>query len=282
MEIRVPEEISLQRIADSGQCFRWRRAGENGYKIPFGTRMIRIEQLEPDMLRMNCTEDEYDSVWKEYLDLDTSYARMNAKIRKRKDPFLWNAMQAQRGVRILRQDSWEMLITSIITQNRNIPAIQKSVELLSEKAGTKCMDQEGEMFYAFPSPEQIHRMTDDCLGCCKLGYRMGYIRSAAEAVYTGTVNLDELRYLPDAECRKRLLSLVGVGEKVAACVMLFGLHRLNAFPMDVWMKRIVENEYPEGYLFTEYSPYNGVYQQYMFAYYRELAVEEKTTGRLNK
>ena len=170
-----------------------------------------------------------------------------------------------------------MLITSIITHNRNIPAIQKSVELLSEKAGTKCMDPEGEEFYAFPSPQQIHQMTDDCLGCCKLGYRMGYIRSAAEAVYTGTVDLDELRYLPDMECRKLLLSLTGVGEKVAACVMLFGLHRLNAFPKDVWMNRILENEYPDGYPFKEYSPYNGVFQQYMFAYYRELAAEKDKT-----
>ena len=277
MEIRLPEEISLRKIAESGQCFRWRRTGENEYKIPFGNRMVKMEQLDPDVLRLNCTEDEYDSVWKEYLDFDTSYARMNAKIRKRKDPFLWKAMQAQRGVRILRQDAWEMLITSIITQNRNIPAIQKSVELLSEKAGTKRVDPEGEAFYAFPSPQQIHQMTGDCLGCCKLGYRMGYIRSAAEAVYTGTVDLDELRYLPDMECRKLLLSLTGVGEKVAACVMLFGLHRLNAFPKDVWMNRILKNEYPDGYPFKEYSPYNGVFQQYMFAYYRELAVEKDKT-----
>lgn len=271
MEIRIPEEISLRKIAESGQCFRWRRTGENAYKIPFGNRMLKIEQPEPELLRMNCTEEEYASVWKGYLDLDTDYGKMNAKIRKRKDPFLWNAMNAQRGVRILRQDTWEMLITSIITQNRNIPAIQKSVELLSEKAGTKLTDPEGEEFFAFPTPEQLHRMTDDCLGCCKLGYRMGYIRGAAEAVYSGKVRLDEIRELPDAECRTRLTALTGVGEKVAACVMLFGLHRLNAFPMDVWMKRITANEYPDGYPFDDYSPYNGVFQQYMFAYYRELA-----------
>ena len=104
MEIRLPEEISLRKIAESGQCFRWRRTGENEYKIPFGNRMVKMEQLDPDLLRLNCTEDEYDSVWKEYLDFDTSYARMNAKICKRKDPFLWKAMQAQSGVRILRQD----------------------------------------------------------------------------------------------------------------------------------------------------------------------------------
>ena len=104
MEIRIPEEISLRKIAESGQCFRWRRTGENAYKIPFGNRMLKIEQPEPELLRMNCTEEEYASVWKGYLDLDTDYGKMNAKIRKRKDPFLWNAMNAQRGVRILRQD----------------------------------------------------------------------------------------------------------------------------------------------------------------------------------
>lgn len=271
MEIRIPEEISLRKIAESGQCFRWRRAGKNGYKIPFGNRMVKIEQPEPDFLRMNCDEEEYSTVWREYLDLDADYWKMNRKIRKRKDPFLWRAMNAQRGIRILRQDTWEMLITSIITQNRNIPAIQKSVELLSEKAGTKLTDPEGEEFFAFPTPEQLHNLPDDCLGSCKLGYRTGYIRGAAEAVYSGTFSPDELRELPDAECRSRLTALTGVGEKVAACVMLFGLHRLNAFPMDVWMKRITANEYPDGYPFEEYSPYNGVFQQYMFAYYREMA-----------
>lgn len=271
MIVRLPEEISLLKIAESGQCFRWKRTGENSFKVPFHDRMVRMNQSGPDVLEMNCTEDEYLSIWKKYLDLDTDYGKMNSRIHKRKDPFLWNAMKAQNGVRILRQDAWEMLITSIITQNRNIPAIQKSVELMCGKAGTKCTDPEGEEFYAFPSPEQIHNMTDDCLGGCKLGYRMKYIRDAAEAVFSGKLSMSDLQTLSDEECRKKLVSLNGVGEKVAACVMLFGLHRMNAFPMDVWMKRILENEYSDGYPFKSYSPYNGVFQQYMFAYYRELA-----------
>ena len=184
-----------------------------------------------------------------------------------RDPFLCDAIADQQGIRILRQDAWEMLITSIITQNRNIPAIRKSVELLCEKCSAGCSWPKD--VRPFPSPQQLDQLPDEALAKCRLGYRMKYIRAAAHAVASGEMNLKELAVLSDDDAMKRLTALYGVGAKVASCVLLFGLHRLDAFPTDVWIRRVLADKYPCGYPFEAYAPYNGVYQQYMFEYYRK-------------
>ena len=271
MIVQSGDEISLAKIAESGQCFRWLKSGEE-YCIPHEGKMLRARQIDERTLELDCTEEAFDAVWKPYFDLDTDYGKICERISQKADPFLYEAIRAQAGVRILRQNAWEMLITSIITQNRNIPAIRNSVELLSQKADTRCTDEGGRTFFAFPTPDQLDRMPDEDLSECRLGYRMRYVRCAARAVASGDLDLENLSFLPDEECVEKLTALCGVGVKVAACIMLFGLHRLNAFPVDVWMKRILENEYPDGYSWEAYSPYNGIYQQYMFAYYREKAL----------
>ena len=191
------------------------------------------------------------------------------------DPFLYAAMRDQTGIRILKQDTWEMIITSIITQNRNIPAIQRSVALLSYYGGERRNDRNNQEYYTFPSPDQLAAMDDHILSQCRLGYRQEYVRRAAMAVCSGTMDPEILRTLPDEACRERLTGLFGVGDKVAACIMLFGLHRLNAFPRDVWINRLLQEEYPEGFPYEKYAPYNGVYQQYLFAYYRKLKEADK-------
>ncbi len=266
--VSIHEPISLPKIADSGQCFRWTAAGD-GFHIPYGKKDLYIRQPDLFTLEMSCTEEEYENVWREYFDLDTDYGALCARVLEGTDPFLYEAVRCQRGIRILRQDPWEMLITCIMTQNRNIPAIRKSVELLSEKAGVFCESRYGGGFHAFPEPYRLSLLTEDDLLACRLGYRAKYVQLAARAVASGELDLEELSSLPDEECEKRLTAIRGIGPKVAACVMLFGLHRLDAFPIDVWVRRILENEYPGGYPMAAYSPYNGLYQQYMFAYYRE-------------
>ena len=162
-----------------------------------------------------------------------------------------------------------MLVTFIISQNKNIPAIRRSVEFLAESCGEKKIDSRGVEYYAFPTPGAIVSLSDEALKACKLGYRCSYVRRAAEAVAEGKLDLQSL-LSADEECTlQELTSLYGVGSKVANCISLFGLHHLDAFPKDVWIKRVLSQEYPEGYPFAAYSPYNGVYQQYMFAYIRK-------------
>ena len=224
----------------------------------------------PGCFSMSCSEEEFESVWRSYFDLDTDYEEINSKINPAADPFLYDAMKDQYGVRILRQDPWEMVITSIITQNRNIPAIQRSVELLSYYGGDRKLDQSGNEFHTFPAPARIAAMRDTVFSQCRLGYRERYVREAAEAVCSGKIDPDTLRSMPDQACRDKLLELCGVGEKVAACIMLFGMHRLNAFPRDVWINRLLDEIYPDGFPFEQYEPFNGIFQQYLFAYYRKM------------
>ena len=161
-----------------------------------------------------------------------------------------------------------MLITFIISQNRNIPAIRRSVELLSEMCGDRRIDSAGLAYYAFPGPEAVAALSQEDLSDCRLGYRCRYVHAAARAVLSGQIDPEHLRQADDGEAMTALTGLFGVGVKVASCVALFGLHHLDAFPVDVWMKRIMKEQYPEGYPYEEYSPYNGIYQQYMFAWYR--------------
>lgn len=141
--------------------------------------------------------------------------------------------------------------------------------MLSKLCGERRTDSREREYYAFPTPEAITKCSEQDLRACSLGYRWKYVLEAALAVKNGYLDLNLLRDKEEEQTTKALMSLYGVGMKVASCVSLFGLHHMDAFPKDVWIKRILANEYPNGYPFTKYSPYNGVYQQYMFAYYRK-------------
>ena len=271
MIIHIEDDFDLKKIADSGQCFRWEQTTENTYRIPHGTKCLSISALGSGSYSLTCSEDDFETIWQPYFDLQENYSSIRGMIDPKEDPFLAKAAAKEKGIRILRQDPWETLITFIISQNKNIPAIRRSVELLAEACGRQLRDDNGNRFYAFPEPGDILSLPGDTLKHCGLGYRCGYVHEAAKAVAEGKIDLDELRKTDEKSAIMTLTGLYGVGIKVASCAALFGLHHLNAFPKDVWVKRILENEYPNGYPFEKYSPYNGVFQQYMFAYYRENA-----------
>lgn len=268
MYLPPQDDFDPDRIAESGQCFRWAPVESGGYRIPFRKSCLYIRTAEDGGLELDCGETEFRAVWREYFDLDTDYAALRDRVDRELDPFLFRAVRAQRGIRILRQDPWETLVSFIISQNRNIPAIRRSVELLCRAAGDAGVDRRGIPFYAFPGPERILRLDDAALDSCRLGYRAKYVRAAARAAAEGRLRLGSLAEAPEEETLAALTSLYGVGIKVASCVSLFGLHHLDAFPVDVWIRRVLEAEYPNGYPRERYSPYNGVYQQYMFACYR--------------
>ena len=275
---RTEDDLDLLKIAESGQCFRWNKTEDNCFRVIRGEYCVYMEETGEGEYRLDCTEEEFQAVWRPYLDLDLDYRKVRKRVKKRKDPFLADACEKEKGIRILRQDPWEMLVSFIISQNKNIPAIKKSIEMLSEMAGERKTDRRGETYYAFPTPERIAGLSGQELSDCRLGYRCKYISAAAEAVLSGSLDLGKLIAAGDEEALAALKGIYGVGTKVANCVLLFGLHHLNAFPVDVWIKKVLEEQYPGGYPYEEYSPWNGIYQQYMFAYYRNgyiLTVEEK-------
>ena len=280
MEIHITDDFDLDRIADSGQCFRWRKddsddSGDSGaYRIIHKGHCLKIRPLGNAMFRLSCSEDEYREIWHDYFDFGENYRSVRERVSREEDPFLADACEYGKGIRILRQDPWEMLVSFIISQNKNIPAIKKSIELLCETAGKRCenteQEREDDGQLVFPSPEQILSLSDEALAACRLGYRCRYVKAAASDVAEGKLDLDSLRDAPEEETIKGLMSVCGVGVKVANCISLFGLHHIDAFPIDVWIRRILDNEYPSGYPKERYSPYNGIYQQYMFYYYRNL------------
>ena len=280
MVIQIDDDFDLDKIADSGQCFRWER--QNGisailnrnnvasYRIISGRECLYISDLSNGCYELDCTEEAYNSFWRDYFDLRESYKGIRNRIDPERDPFLWEAAEHEKGIRILHQDPWEMLITFIISQNRNIPAIRRSVELLAEKCGVRKTDSKGRGYYTFPEPAALAELTEKDLSDCALGYRCRYVHAAAEAVQGGGIDFHMLCEADHSVSVKALTGLLGVGIKVANCVSLFGLHHMDAFPVDVWMKRILAQHYPDGYPYERYSPYNGIYQQFMFAWYRHL------------
>ena len=269
MNILITDDFDLGKIAGSGQCFRWKQMDAQTWRIIAGAECVYVSDLGDSQYAFNCDESSFRTRWACYFDLEENYRRIRERVSPAEDPFLHAAMDRGKGIRILRQDPWEMLITAIITQNRNIPAIQRSVELLCAVCGDRRCDAKGVEYYAFPVPDQLAALTQEQLIDCRLGYRWRYVHAAATAVQEGKICLDELQHKGCEETIRELTSLYGVGEKVASCIALFGLHQLDAFPRDVWINRVLANEYPGGYPFEKYSPYNGVYQQYMFAYYRD-------------
>ena len=242
MIIHITDDFDPDRIAQSGQCFRWEKMEGETWRIIAGGACLYLTPLGDDLYEFDCTEDEYENFWRQYFDLQENYQNIRARIDYKEDPFLWQAAEQEKGIRILRQDPWEMLITFIISQNRNIPAIRNSVELLAARCGDKRTDSRGEDFYAFPEPSALAALPESDLKSCKLGYRCKYVHAAAEAVSSGDIDL---------------LSLLAADEAST-----------NAFPVDVWIRRVLDEQYPNGYPDEKYAPYNGIYQQYMFAYYR--------------
>lgn len=272
--IHISDDFDMDRIADSGQCFRWEKTDPDTFRILAGRSCLYMKDLGQGRYALDCSRQAFEGFWQNYFDLTENYGRIRAMIDPEKDPFLIKASRAEKGIRILRQDPWEMLITFIISQNRNIPAIRRSVELLAESCGEKMTDGRGRAYYAFPEPEAAASLTETELKACRLGYRCRYVKAAAQDVLWGRIDLEALKEADEDQTLRTLTGLLGVGVKVASCISLFGLHHTDAFPVDVWVRRILEERYPEGYPFERYSPYNGIFQQYMFAYYRHGAGEK--------
>lgn len=253
------KNFNIQQIADSGQIFRFNEVAPQKYELIAGDKRLLIDaEKEPEFS---------DEFWQNYFDMDTDYSKFIAAVPK-SDKFLTAAVQYAEGMRILRQDPWEMLISFIISQRKSIPAIKTSVEKLCEKFGTW---KNG--YYAFPTPKQLARADIDELFACSLGYRAPYIYECAQKTASGEYDIEAWQHLPDEALRDRLLAIRGVGIKVANCVMLFGYHRIAAFPVDVWIQRIVDEHYDGRFPLENYEGFAGVIQQYMF-YYGRLAAKK--------
>ncbi len=265
------KNLNIRQIAESGQCFRMNPLRDGSYSLVAYGRYLIISQPEEDLIELGCTEEEYRTIWRDYFHIDYDYDRIVDQLIHSTDEFLRNAVQGGSGIRILRQEPFEMLISFIISQNKNIPSIKTCIERICERYGERSTDKStGVVYYAFPTPEQLADAKQEELRSLKLGYRDSYILSAARAVASGAINLEALKSASHEEAVKALCDIHGVGIKVANCVSLYGLHHIEAFPVDVWIRRIFTEVYENRFDTAPYRGYAGIIQQYMFYYFRSL------------
>ena len=264
MEVRIPDLFDLQKIADSGQCFRVALLPGNTYRFLTGDAVLYIRKTAEQTYQVSCDENTWAHIWSPYFDLGRNY-RDICKTIPPEDTFLNQAAQSGAGIRILRQDPWEMLITFMISQRKSIPAIRSVVELLSERYGTK-LQTSVETLCTFPTALQLKNACLEDYIACKAGYRAPYLCDAVEQVLSGRLDLTEIADLPDTELIAALEGVKGVGIKVANCVALFAYGRTACVPVDTWIKKIIQQAYRGRSPFARYGDTAGIMQQYLFYY----------------
>lgn len=261
------------QIARSGQCFRFEEMEGGAVRLTALGRRLTVRPAGAGRFAFSCGAQEFDALWRGYFDLETDYAAIGARIPEN-DAFLTEAYRCGEGLRILRQDAWEALASFIVSQNNNIPRIRASVQALSERFGERREDGEG-AYFCFPAAKALAGAEEDALRACGLGYRAAYLLEVSRRAADGRLDLGAMSALNDEALRAALCALPGVGPKVAQCAMLFGFHRLAAFPVDTWIRRSLAAHYPDGFPLERYAGCGGVIQQYMFVYERKSAKEGK-------
>ncbi|MBN2794783.1 MAG: 8-oxoguanine DNA glycosylase [Clostridia bacterium] len=268
MELIV-NEFNIQQIAESGQSFRWYPV-KKGYVVVAFHQVIYLEQ-EAKKLTLEIIKGD-DQIWHSYFDLDQDYNSIMSLL-KGQFPYLDQAMVFGSGIRILKQEAYEMMMTFIISANNNIKRITQSILLLSERYGSLLCEYEGVKYYDFPTPEQLRNVSIEDYRACGVGYRDQYLYELIKTINQGH-DISSYVSLTDSELKSALLRHKGIGEKVAHCIMLFGYYRINQFPVDTWIKKVLVEKLhanPKAlreFIEHHFHEYGGVAQQYLFYYGR--------------
>ena len=268
-------DFNLRHIFDCGQCFRWNEINENTYLGVAKGKVLKITQNSDTVRLFNTTKDDFDNIWHQYFDLDRNYGDIKKALCN--DEIMKSATKYGDGIRILNQDLWETVVSFIISASNNIPRIKGIIERLCALYGNE-IEYMDEIYYSFPDYQTLATLTCNDLAPIKAGYRDKYIIDAAKKFADGTLSDAYIRSLSTLEAKKALLTVNGIGEKVANCILLFGLSRTESFPVDVWIKRIMEYCYFDGETSIDnisslakekFGNLGGFAQQYLFFYARE-------------
>lgn len=239
LTLRV-NHFNLQQTFECGQCFRWDTINQNHYIGVAKNKVIEISQEGHFVHIQNMTKREFESNWIDYFDFDRDYHNLITAISG--ESVMIKATEYGKGIRLLKQDEWETLLSFIISANNNIPRIKKIIQSLCELFGTETY-YKGRTYYTFPTAKSMAGVTVDDLKEIRCGYRANYIVNAVEQINSGAVNLYDLKNLETENARKELLRIKGVGPKVADCILLFSMNKYDCYPMDVWIKKVTENYY---------------------------------------
>lgn len=266
--------FSVEQVFNCGQCFRFSPLETEGGACAYGGvvhgKYIELWQSKPDELEIHgINAKEYEGYFKHYLALDDDYERIRADMAEKfsHDETFMRAMHFGRGIRILNQDTWETLCSFILSQNNNIPRICALIEQLSKTYGEP-IDTTVGVKYDFPTPKALNMAGEKGIFACHTGFRAKYLADAAAKVLTAEIDLSPDNSMSTEELIAHLSRIYGVGRKVASCTALFAYGRKDAFPIDVWMKRVLADCYDEGFDPSVFGAYAGIAQQYLFYYAR--------------
>ena len=287
MIIRIEDDFDLEKIVVSGQCFRARKMNTGTYRFITGRHILYIRESGDSEFECSCSEEEWSEVWHPYFDLDRDYRAVREKILCENE-FINHAVEMGQGIRVLRQDPWETLVTFIISQRKSIPSIAACVEKIAKTAGKPVLadtsaaeygsveeigTEDGEPVFGFPNPEEILASGEERIAACGLGYRLPYVMSAAEKALT--IDFKALDLLDDEALFDAFTAFYGVGKKISNCVCLFAYGRVSRVPVDTWIDKVIREDCGGCDPFPGFGEVAGIIQQYVF-YCARL---EKSPGR---
>lgn len=286
MSIKIDDlkDFNIEQTLECGQCFNFEKIADLEYVVVFKNRLLHVKQEENSLFLINAADKDKE-LWEEYFDLKRDYGEIKEFLLE-KEPRLKESIEKNPGVRILNQDFYEMLISFIISQNKNITHIKQIIRTISERYGEFLGEINDRKYYGFPSIPELGKLTEEHFLECKTGFRAPYLKCAVDSLNSGYLDNDKLLNMSEEEVRASLLKIKGVGEKITNCVLLFGLGYRDAFPVDVWIKRIMEDMYfgketsieaIQKFAKDKFGEYGGYAQQYLFYYAREKKIGKKTS-----
>ena len=279
--LKNQKSFCMKHIFECGQCFRWNKEDDGSYTGVIKDAVLNVNQIDNKIIFKGISEKNLKDIVIEYFDLNHNYEELKEKLSKI-DDFMKKSIEFGEGIRILNQDLWECIISFIISANNNIPRIKKIIEAISKKYGKKIIWNDKE-FHLFPTVDELSKATVEELRSLGTGFRDKRIFDTTQKIYNKEVNLERIQNMQSSkEIEEELLKLDGVGPKVANCIMLFSLKRYDVFPIDVWVRRVMndlyihkENEEQvnkkelQNLANEKYKDLAGMAQQYLFYWRRE-------------
>ncbi|MBQ8014684.1 MAG: DNA-3-methyladenine glycosylase 2 family protein [Clostridia bacterium] len=253
--------FDLARTLDCGQAFRWVQTGENEWHGVAYSKPLTLRQTESGIEFVGTDKEDFENIWLPYFDLERDYEALCERFKQ--DEYLEKAVTECSGIRVLRQEPWEAICSFIISANNNIPRIKGIIDRLCRLLGEPLGNDD----YSFPCAAKIAEAGIEALAPIRAGFRAKYIIDAAQKVAGGEIDFEKI-FSSDLETgRDELIKIKGVGEKVAQCALLYGFGKADAFPIDVWVRRIMQEMYPDG-LPECVNGARGIAQQYLFHWRR--------------
>lgn len=281
-EIDINDSFDLEHIFECGQCFRWNKEDNGSYSGIFKNNVLNIKEEDGKIKFNGICDGNIEEIVKEYFDFDTNYSKIKDTLSK-VDEYLAESIKFGNGIRILNQDLWEVIISFIISANNNIPRIKGIIERVSKQYGKEIIFQ-GKAYYTFPTPKELSKASVEDLRELGLGFRDKRVYETTQKIKKREIDLKQIAQINDTnKIREILETLPGVGPKVADCILLFGLKRFEVFPIDVWVRRVMNDLYIknedekkvnkkeiENLAKTKYAELAGIAQQYLFYWRRAI------------